>query len=222
MPNFAETLTKATNGRLDFFNIGGLLQQRTQKSLWGIWTYYSWRELIIRGGLLAATAACVTMDAVYNADPRRSATTNVARGVAVGIVAFVGLHAIAAAPTMWRRHKIITETEAKRQGVLAKLRELKPIVNDDAKLQAFIDQIDRVTKQIIDFDLPVRQRGQGVMNLVRKKASILDVVQRIEHLIVNINYEPSKALCYLETNLAYCSTDVLNVLSDWNTSMNKK
>jgi hypothetical protein len=218
MPHYAETLTKATNGRIDFFNIGGLLQQRTKNSLWGIWTYYSWRELIIRGSLLAATAACITMDAVYNSDPNRTVTTKVVRGVAVGLGSFIGFHAIAAAPTLWRRHKIITETEAMRQGVLTTLRELKSVVTDEAKLQAFIDHIDKVTQQIVDFDLPVSKRGQAVMNLVRKKACVSDVVTRCISLSIKIHHNPQNAVSYLVSQKDYCSTEILNNLIQWSQS----
>ncbi|MDP3560087.1 MAG: hypothetical protein Q8R79_07065, partial [Legionellaceae bacterium] len=48
-------LTAGTGNRLDFFNIGGLARQRTQESLWGLWNYYSWREIMVRSSIVTAT-----------------------------------------------------------------------------------------------------------------------------------------------------------------------
>ncbi len=56
--DLAATMTRSTGNRLDFHNIGGLLQQRVKQGLWGLWSHYSWRELAIRGGILATTAFC--------------------------------------------------------------------------------------------------------------------------------------------------------------------
>lgn len=63
MRNFAGTLTNATGNLVDFYNLGGLVAQRTKESLWGLWTYYGWRELAIRASLLTATVLCAAVAA---------------------------------------------------------------------------------------------------------------------------------------------------------------
>lgn len=92
MSDFAGAVTNATGGLVDFYNIGGLAVQRTKNSLWGLWTYYSWRELAIRASLLTATVLCAAVAANTCEDEQCSSALRGAGGAAVGF--FVG-HAVA-------------------------------------------------------------------------------------------------------------------------------
>lgn len=177
----AAALTRLSGARVDFFNIGGLAQQRTHDSLWGLWTHYSWREYFIRGGMLVATAALGALGATSCEEEDCSP---VLRGIAGAGIGFFVTHALVVIPTIQRRNNIIANiaylTETLNQ-TLATLEET-PSALQNASFKLYIVNI-RETLQTIhsDYDQrPLEKKGDAIKNLVIKKQALVKLVTQLD------------------------------------------
>jgi len=161
--DIAESLTNATGGRVDFFNVGGLAKQRTQKSLMGLWTHYSWREYFINGSMMAVSLALGVWSAKSCKEEDCYSLTRGVAGTAVGLFA---THLFVVIPKIQRRNKIIAATNSTYQRINEKLNNeatTSPECND------LINRMKQVAQESLQLQLPVTRKSQAVMNLVTIK-----------------------------------------------------
>lgn len=178
MKNVAGTLTNATGSLVDFYNLGGLAIQRTKNSLWGLWTYYSWRELAIRASLLTATVLCAAVAANTCQDEQCSSVLRGAGGAAAGF--FVG-HAVAMVPTFRRRLKLKNDAYAFQEQTRELLVVLKK--TDAENAAELIEHINQFCAYLQNLSLPVTKRGEGVLNLVKIKGVSRAAYEQLDALV---------------------------------------
>lgn len=167
MRNLAETLTNATGNLVDFYNLGGLVAQRTKESLWGLWTYYSWRELAIRASLLTATVLCAAVASNTCEDEQCSSLLRGAGGAAAGF--FVG-HAVVMVPTLKRRLKLKNDAYAFQDQTRELLVALKTAdVTNSVQIEAIVEHVSQFCTYLKNVSLPVTKRGDAVLNLLKIK-----------------------------------------------------
>ncbi len=97
-------LTEASNHLLDFSKVANLAKHRVQDSYWGLWSHYSWRELFVRGGIVATTAMAGYW--AYQTTGESSVLTHVAATAGASAVGFFTAHSVAVVPTVRRRNQI--------------------------------------------------------------------------------------------------------------------
>lgn len=220
MTDTAEKLTQLTNNRIDFYNIGGLALQRTKDSLWGLWENYSWRELMVRGGILSTTIVMGLLTASTCKDDQCSSSM---RGLVGGAVGFFVSHTVAIIPTIQRRNKIIKDTENYKAHINQALKELLLTHSNTSHYQdmsTLSSQIDSVCEKIMNLELPVQKRGDAATNLTQKKIWMKAAHQFVSDLTSTLktcantnktisiaqalsiwNQQPKAVCAYLEENL---------------------
>lgn len=160
-----EKLTQWSGYELDWYNVGGLAIQRSQQTLWGLWTNYTWREYFSRGGIIVATFAGGALG-VYSCSDEESSP--LARGLAGGALGFTLSHALAVSATVRRRNQISLEGEQLREVAREQLSSFEknyPVPNAQlfvSKMQTFLDYLSTPF-------LPVKARGDAIQNLIKIK-----------------------------------------------------
>lgn len=187
MTDTAEKLTQLTNNRIDFYNIGGLALQRTKDSLWGLWENYSWRELMVRGGILSTTIVMGLLAASTCKDDQCSSSM---RGLVGGAVGFFVSHTAAIVPTIQRRNKIIKDTENYKKNISQALKELL-LTDSNAphyqSMSTLSSRILSVCEDIMKLELPVQKRGDAATNLTQKKIWMKAAHQLVSDLVSTLN-----------------------------------
>lgn len=186
MRNLAGALTNATGGLVDFYNLGGLAVQRTKNSLWGLWTYYSWRELAIRASLLTATVLCAAVAANTCEDEQCSSLLRGAGGAAAGF--FVG-HAVAMVPTLKRRLQLKNDAYAFQDQTRELLVALKTAdVENIEQIRDIAENVSQFCTYLKNLSLPVTKRGDGVLNLVKIKGVSRAASEQLNELVTALEH----------------------------------
>ncbi|MFJ1269571.1 hypothetical protein ACD661_13475 [Legionella lytica] len=210
MKNVAGTLTNATGNLVDFYNLGGLAIQRTKNSLWGLWTYYSWRELAIRASLLTATVLCAAVAANTCQDEQCSSMLRGAGGAAAGF--FVG-HAVAMVPTFKRRLKLKNDAYAFQEQTRELLVALKTLDAENGPELA--DHINQFCSYLKNLSLPVTKRGEGVLNLVKIKGVSRAAYERLDELVTALGRnEEQERTQMLEEALSFWAQDYESLFNE--------
>lgn len=186
MKYLAETLTYATGNRLDFFNIGGLAIQRTKESFWGLWNHYSWRELLVRGGIISTTIIMGYLAANSCNDDQCSSYV---RGIVGGTVGFFVSHAAAVIPTIQRRNNLIRDTQHYKTQIEESLNQLSPNLLQHAQieqLQQIRTQLQEMVNYINNLQLPVAKKGDAIKNLITQKTMMKNLLNYVQYLNTNL------------------------------------
>ncbi len=186
MRNFAGALTNATGGLVDFYNIGGLAIQRTKNSLWGLWKYYSWRELAIRASLLTATVLCAAVAANTCDDDQCSSMLRGAAGAAVG---FFVSHAAVMVPTVRRRLQLKNsayELQAQTKELLVKWKTKE--VENTQEINDIAEHINQFCTYLKNLALPVTKRGEGIVNLIKIKSVSRATYEQLNQLVTALEH----------------------------------
>lgn len=163
-------LTEKSENYVDWFNIGGLVQQRTRETITGLWHYYSWRELMVRGGIIATTLIGIAYGATTDS-PYLNATV-------YGTAGFVASHTVALAPTFFRRHKIDHQTEKLYENIQENLRQL----SEDDNYSNISQLITAKVKLLHDHVFLAHKRGDAFNNLLKKKSLMIAIDTNISEL----------------------------------------
>lgn len=185
--SIAAALTNLTGRRLDFFNIGGLAQQRTQDSFTGLWTHYSWREYFIRGGILVTTAIAGYMGAQ---SCEEEDCMPVLRGLVSAGVGFFASHAVAVLPTIQRRNHIIANISTLNDTISLTLLSLEQQSPSCEALQTFINNVRSAQQSIMEFQSPLQRRGDAVRSLVLQKQGLQELINRLESDLSRLSNSP--------------------------------
>ncbi|WP_133136724.1 hypothetical protein [Legionella rowbothamii] len=218
MRNLAGTLTNATGSLVDFYNLGGLAIQRTKNSLWGLWTYYSWRELAIRASLLTATVLCAAVAANTCEDEQCSSLLRGTGGAAFGF--FVG-HAVAMAPTLKRRLKLKNDAYEFQDQTRELLVALKTTdVENTQQIEDISEHINQFCTYLKNLSLPVTKRGDGILNLVKIKGASRAAYRQLNELVTVLEHsEEHERTQLLEEALRFWAQDHKSL---FNELINKK
>jgi hypothetical protein len=166
------TPPKGTRALVDWYNIGGLARARTEETLFGLWSHYSWRELFIRGGIVVATAVSGMLAAdTCKADTCRDESCSpLIRGFFGATAGFVGSHALAMISTLQRRNKIQRESVDKFLELKKHLSQLMQLIASNhpslsEPTKALSTEINDKCTALFEYPLPVKKRGDVVRNL---------------------------------------------------------
>lgn len=218
MRNLAGTLTNATGSLVDFYNLGGLAVQRTKNSLWGLWTYYSWRELAIRASLLTATVLCAAVAANTCEDEQCS---SLLRGAGGAAAAFFAGHALVMVPTLKRRLKLKNEAYTFQEQTRELLAALKPEDGEDiGHIRDISEHISQFCTYLENLSLPVTKRGDGVLNLGKIKRASRVAYEQLNELVTALKHsEEHERTQLLEDALCFWAQDHKSL---FNELINKK
>ena len=158
-----EKLTQLSGYELDWFNVGGLAIQRSQQSLWGLWTNYTWREYFIRGGIVVATIAGGALGVYSCSDEECYPAT---RGLVGASIGFTLSHMLAVTATVRRRNQISLEGEQLREIAREQLSCFKKN-HQTPNAQSIALQMETFLDYLSTPFLPVKARGDAIQNLIK-------------------------------------------------------
>ncbi len=183
-------LTEASGNRVDFFNIGGLAKERTQKTLWGLWNNYTWRELFIRGGIVFTAAACGIL-AAQSCNDDSNECSPLTRGITAAGLGFFFLHTAALLPTVHRRNKIKVDTQELIDDIEKTLtclnEKYSPKSPQHETCLILTTKIKQIYGQIQTLRLPLIKKGDAVQNLLTIKTLIRNMSRKIDGMHNQLN-----------------------------------
>jgi|GEM_PF-2869868 len=178
-------LTEASGNRVDFFNIGGLAKERTQKTLWGLWNNYTWRELFIRGGIVFTAAACGIL-AAQSCNDDSDECSPLTRGITAAGLGFFFSHTAALLPTLHRRNKIKVDTQELIDDIEKTLTCLNEKYSPESPQHEtyliLAAKIKQTYGQIQSLRLPLKKMGDAVQNLLTIKTLIREMSRKIDDM----------------------------------------
>jgi hypothetical protein len=135
---FSQRLTEFSNHYVDWSRIGELLKSGTHR--------YSKEELIVRGEIIAFTAASAFLGDHLN-NPEKTGCTDLTISIAAGVIGFVVSHTVAISYLMSKRHEMSKECARLVTEIKVKMQEMQPPLSqlDYRSLNELIIDIQEVS-----------------------------------------------------------------------------
>lgn len=188
LTEIGSTLTRSTGGLVDFLNIGGLVSQRTRQNFLGLWHHYSWRELLVRGGVVMAMVSFAALGAATCPDETCSTLGRAALGATVG---FFSAHVVVMAPTLARRCAIRKATEDLYKKINYELKELTEHYSNATPLCQLTcvisSNIQKFCTRAFTLSLPVQKRGDAIQNMITIKTLMRKIDEAVQELKATLN-----------------------------------